>query len=651
MQTSALSRSPLTLQQLAGAALRLQQRKSTLPRDCDLLFLVEAARDRLLVRPYQAEPLPAYRKSKATKIRIICNPSAVDRVINEAVLREIEPTLEPLLSDAVHAYRRGRSVYSAGQALVQMLADGRRHVRLLDIASYYDSLDRTKLANLLQPLLQPALLRLLMAQLAAPLRLDGRVIKRPRGIPTGCAISPAIANAFLLDLDRRMQQLPCGYLRYGDDLLVAASTCEEADQAERELRAGLQDLGLAVAEQKVVRAEYAESPIAYLGLLVSDKGIYERVAHDRLERITASTICKRIMEGGSGPDDPPANPDGEVNWRRQRTLYITEPGFYLSFRDAQAIIRHGGKIVREIPFRHIDRVLVLAGAAMSSGFISACVVRNIPLLVFVNKGRAYGSLVAAGMPNPLRLRAQYDLLSDPPRRLALARSIVDAKLQAMQRRLRNVANAAPQRQAIDRLSGQLASAHDSGTLRGLEGQASKVYYEGFALRIKPPQFAFVRRSRRPPKDAINSLLSFSYSLIFGEMQTSLLACGLDPHAGVFHELQPGHPALASDLVEPYRALIADSFVLAVVNQGVLLPSDFTRERGGVFMTAQGRKTYLGAYEGFMVRPLGGARGHTPPRGLIQAGARAFLGIVMGEAEHLVMPLLHGDDTDVVGSTS
>jgi CRISPR-associated protein Cas1 len=641
---------PLTLQQLAGAALRLQQRKSALPPHADVLFLVEAARDRLLAQPYVAEPIPAFRKEEADKTRIIANPTPLDRVIDEALLHELLPSVEPLLTDAVHAYRCGRSTYSAAQALAAALSSGQRHLALLDIAAYYDNLDRDALAAMLRPLLRPVILELLIAQLAAPLRLDGEIIARPQGIPIGRGVSPVVANAFLSNLDHLMQTLPCTYLRYGDDLLIAATDNKQADRCETELRSALVALRLSVAEHKTQRIEYTGTPVAYLGHLVNEHGVYEKVADNRLKRITAASHKRENGERGLSSGAIVDTGDIAPAWRRLRTLYVTESGVYLSFREGLAVVRRGKEVLREIPFRTIDRVLVLAGAAMSSGFISACIVRNIPLLVFVNKGRAYGSLVAAGMPNPLRLRAQYDLLADPVRRMSAARAIVGAKLKAMERRLGNLSAAAPRRKTLRELGQRAANTTEAESLRGVEGQATKIYYEGFAMRIKRPEFAFDSRSRQPPKDAVNSLMSFSYSLVFGEMQTSLLACGLDPHAGLFHELRPGHPALASDLIEPYRSLIGDSFVLSLINQGMVTQQDFQAVGQGVFLTHEGRRSFLTAYEGFMVRPLGGSRGHTTPRGLIQAGARAFLHVVIGETDELVLPLLCEEQCAADGDT-
>lgn len=230
-------------------------------------------------------------------------------------------------------------------------------------------------------------------------------------------------------------------------------------------------------------------------------------------------------------------------------------------------------------------------------------------------------------------------------RLALARAIVRAKIEAMVRRLRNVQAAAEIRADLTGLSAAATEATSPESARGVEGAATKRYYEGFALRIRNPDFSFAGRSRRPPRDPLNSLMSFAYTLVFGEVQSALLAHGLDPHPALLHDLHRNHPALASDLAEPYRVLVADSLVLTLVNQKRVSVDGFEQHTSGaVWMTAPTRNTMLAAYEAFLTAPLGGAKGSVSPRRLIDGAASAMLRVVLGEDDALRLPL-GGDDLE------
>lgn len=244
------------------------------------------------------------------------------------------------------------------------------------------------------------------------------------------------------------------------------------------------------------------------------------------------------------------------------------------------------------------------------------------------------------MPNPVRLRSQYDLVADAPRRLALGRAIIRAKLDAMLRQL-NGPSEGEARRAVEELCLRLPAATDANELRGLEGAATRAYYQGFAGRIRVAEFAFKGRSRRPPRDPVNSLLSFAYSLLLGEIQTALLAHGLDPHPGLVHDLGRHHPALASDLVEPYRILVADRFVLWVINRKLVRAVDFIAEKdGGIYMGQDARRVVLDAYERFMERRPGGGEPGAPgtPRRVVRQAAMAMLSVVLGESSELRLPL-------------
>lgn len=622
----------LTIQQLVGAAERLRARNVMQDRAVDWLGAMESARDRLLEQPFRAHTLVAYRRVRDGKTRTIALVEPAERLIEEAILPVLQRAMLPERHPAMHAYVPGRSTWTAAYALRDALASGRHHLRQVDVASYFDTIDRRLLAPLVERRIGSVMAEIVMTLMAAPLIIDRCRVERPVGIPQGRALSPPLANLYLAAVDAAMQLPEVTYLRYGDDILLAASEARLADGAQRRLASLLALLKLSMNAEKARRLEVRDDPVEYLGHLVSPDGIYERVAGERVQRIVGN------RQGRVSPVENVSRPS-----RRHRTLYLTEHSTYLHVQDSQIVIRRGGEELRTIPLRSVDRVLVMAGASMSSGLLSALVSRQIPMQIFVGRGKAYGSLVSGGLPNPLRLRAQYDLCSAGSRRLALGRQIVQAKLAAMLRRLRPVAAAQEQRTRIEKLQAAVAAAGDFDALRGAEGMSSRVYYEGFARRIRVPEFAFTERSRKPPRDPINSLLSFSYSLLFSEMLTALLVCGLDPHPGLVHELRPQHTALASDLIEPYRILVADSFVLTLVNTRQVNAEGFARQADkGIYMTAETRRDVLTAFEHFMTRPLGGARGDLTPRQLIDAAAQAYLSVVLGEAEELRLPLGSGD---------
>lgn len=626
--------SPLRLQALVGAAERLRSRGG---RATDWTGCVELALDRLRRRPFEAQAVRLYGIRKDDKRREVAETETVDRLIEEALLPLVARAAETRLSDAVHGYRRGRSTFTAALAASRLLAGGRRHVALLDIANFFPSVRREPLAPLLEDLLGAHVAEIVLALAGAPATVDGALVTRPVGLTLGRVLSPVLSNLALLPLDDACAESGFGYVRYGDDLFVAAASEQERAAAEDLCARVLGSLGLELAEHKAQRILYSGAPFLYLGHALDERGLFERVGERRLERMEQRTGI--FVDDGRGPDSRAFQPN-----RRVRTLYLTEPGVYVRVDQGRLVVMRGKDVLRDVPLHRVDRVLVLAGVALSSAVLSACIVEGIPMLFFVGRGRGYGSLVAGGMPNPLRLRAQYDLCSQSESRLGLARAIVDAKLRAMLRRLDRQPQAAGQRQQVAGLKHRIATAPDSAVLRGLEGAATRAWYEALALRLRPEDFRFHSRSKQPPRDPINRLLSFAYSLFFGEMQTALLAHGLDPHPGLLHDLRPGHPALASDLVEPYRVALADAFVVALVNRGQFVAGDFvTLKGGGVYLDAEPRRRFLRSFEEFVARPLGPA-GSATPRQLIDGAALAMLRVVLGQAEGLELPLTAHETT-------
>jgi CRISP-associated protein Cas1 len=200
-------------------------------------------------------------------------------------------------------------------------------------------------------------------------------------------------------------------------------------------------------------------------------------------------------------------------------------------------------------------------------------------------------------------------LDSPEMTLNIARYVIAGKLQNARNILMRAAREAKDEadQKVLRAAAQVhvesirnaESAVNLDQLRGIEGFAAKAYFSGFTAMIRTNRaaFEFTERSRRPPRDPINALLSFVYTLLVNECVAACEGVGLDPQLGFLHVLRPGRPALALDLMEELRSLLADRLVLTLINRGQLQPDDFVERPGGaIYLTEDGRKTLLTAYQ-------------------------------------------------------
>jgi CRISP-associated protein Cas1 len=200
--------------------------------------------------------------------------------------------------------------------------------------------------------------------------------------------------------------------------------------------------------------------------------------------------------------------------------------------------------------------------------------------------------------------SQFQAAFDPERSLAIARSLIRAKILNCRTLLRrnwhdDTEDAEPVLKRLKFYAGQAARAQNSATLLGIEGQAASVYFGAFSNMLLSGvnvEFDFNQRSRRPPRDPINALLSFAYSVLTRTWAATLQGVGFDPYVGFYHQPRPARPALALDMMEPFRPLLADSAVITAINNGEIHQHQFVSRGDSCGMTESGRKAFMGTIE-------------------------------------------------------
>jgi CRISPR-associated endonuclease Cas1 len=263
--------------------------------------------------------------------------------------------------------------------------------------------------------------------------------------------------------------------------------------------------------------------------------------------------------------------------------------------------------LRRIPLHDIEQVVADVRAGLTLPAIAAFAERNVPVVLVDSSARAVALCLPPAPDLPTRLTHYQSRLS-PDFPLHIARTLVEAKIANCRRLLQRLAanRGQPAPFAVAQLEPLRARALSAGsveTCRGYEGTAAGIYFEALAAYF-PPGAPFERRSRRPPHNAANALLSFAYSLLTHETTTALHAAGLDPALGYLHEPETGRPSLALDLIEPFRAPLADGLALDLLNHGTLKADvHFEPRNGGVYLNLDGRRRFFTAYERRMDRPF------------------------------------------------
>ena len=260
-------------------------------------------------------------------------------------------------------------------------------------------------------------------------------------------------------------------------------------------------------------------------------------------------------------------------------------------------------------FRSIEGIMCFSYKGASPALMWRCGEIGVSMSFYSPRGRYYCSILGEENRNVLLRREQFRFADDANAALDYAKSFIIGKIYNAKWVLERTKRDHALRVNVERLTEQsgklsiaLSSARQSSSmdeLRGVEGLAAKDYFYAFddlVLRNKD-DFFFTGRSRRPPLDRLNALLSFCYSILTNDCIAALQGVGLDPYVGFMHTDRPGRASLALDLVEEFRPVLADRFVLTLVNTGAVKPDDFEiRENGGVFLSDSGRKKVLSAWQ-------------------------------------------------------
>ena len=291
------------------------------------------------------------------------------------------------------------------------------------------------------------------------------------------------------------------------------------------------------------------------------------------------------------------------------TLFVTSEDIYLSLDGENVVANRDRQELARYPLHTLAGSVSFSYAGASPALMGACAKREVSLAFCTPRGRFLARVTGEASGNVLLRRTQYRIADDPGPCCRLARNMVFGKVYnarwSLERTRRDhglrvdgqrLADASAQ---LRQLLPQIRSETAPDSLRGLEGAAATIYFGVLDQLIlgEKPLFSFQGRSRRPPMDPINALLSFAYSLLANDCAAALESVGLDSYVGFLHRDRPGRVSLALDLMEELRPCMADRFVLTLVNNRVVGEGDFDRrENGAVFLNDAGRRTFLNHWQ-------------------------------------------------------
>ncbi len=500
------------------------------------------------------------KKDGGTRTVYVAN--MLDRVLMRSLADVLSPAVDRILSPSAYAYRSGQNRQAATAAVQKALRDGYVIGLRTDIQSFFESVQRSKLVDLLKSLFPfdtlPEFIDSWLQQMES---------LEIRGLPQGCPLSPTLSNLYLDRFDKEIRQAGFFLARYGDDFVVLAGDSTPVDEVVQTVSSAVQRVGLQLNHEKSISLHPAET-VHFLGYAISSEKVQEIRIDKEKEQPWHRILTRPYLKG--------------------RPVYLTTLVRHAFSRGANLVVRFDEDREEQIPWNSVSRIVIVGRSSFSGGVIYRAVRENISVSFIDLMGVTRGHLWPETYELPSYQELQRSCASRPQFRLMLMREILSAKIHNASVILRrNKVETAE----FKSLSEKALTATDAEQLRGLEGRAGALYFDALRKLVDP--FPFEGRAYRPPPDPVNAMLSFAYTLLYNRMVSALRAKGLDCRIGFMHQPKGRHQVLASDLMEELRH-VADRVVLALIHRRQIRTEHFTTAH------RRGVETYRLNGEGFRI---------------------------------------------------
>ncbi len=324
-------------------------------------------------------------------------------------------------------------------------------------------------------------------------------------------------------------------------------------------------------------------------------------------------------------------------------LYVTEQGAWLSKDKGRITVTKNKEVLTSVRLLDVSQINLYGNIQVSSQLFRELFARDVPVCWFSYGGWFSG--VGTGLPGKNVELRRRQVVTSAQGGLEIAKAVIRAKIRNSRTLLRRNSRERDDRvlDQLKTLSEQVETVESASSLLGVEGAAARIYFGAFPAMLRAEKrlpgapFSFEGRNRRPPLDPVNCLLSYVYGLLTKELTVALFVVGFDPYLGFYHRPRFGRPALALDLTEEFRPIIAESVVINLINNGEVAAGDFIVRSGGVALTQSGRKAVLAAYERRLAHEL------THPvfgykityRRVLEVQARLLAAFLLGEVPEYV----------------
>ncbi|MDP3281505.1 MAG: CRISPR-associated endonuclease Cas1 [Nitrosomonas sp.] len=564
-------------------------------------------------------------------------PTVRDRILQTSLTLALTPKVEAELEDCSYAYRKGRGVRLAVERIGFYQRQGYHWIVDADIEAFFDTIPHAGLLAHLQTIApEPALIQLVAQWLIAPIQDGGQLTFPHQGIAQGSPISPMLANLYLDTLDEALLDADHVLIRYADDFIVLAKSKKRAEAALELTKDVLDRLTLKLNPLKT-RIVHFDEGLEFLGwYFVHSLAIPKRWQEmsSKIPRLPATPPPDAVAHAAvdptqnqtgfipgqpplvSAPDqaEPALGENADIQETDgfeaelpplaplQRTLYLVDHRTRLTVENQRYQIIRDDAILLSLPAHHVDQIMLFGSIQVTTQALQLAARNECSISYLSLYGRYYGRFDPANGQNVTLLQAQFSCHADASFQLDIARSIVSAKLHncrvilaRSQRHHQSAALVPTTRQRLKQIEQSLKTAASMESLRGSEGAAAALYWQAFAGLIPSP-WQFGKRQARPAPDPVNALLSLGYTLLYQAAAGLLQARSLNAHLGMLHSPGGTHLALASGLMEVFRAYIVDATVLKLLHTQQLDPKAYTIQAGTCSLGNETVRIFIRALE-------------------------------------------------------
>lgn len=534
--------------------------------------------------------------------RLLGVPCVRDRVLQTAAALVISPLIDPEFSPESHAYRPGHSVADAIAQVITARNDGFLWVVDADISDYFDSIPHAALLERLAAALPDNSLHALFEiWLKTPTEVGLSLRPRTGGLPQGAPISPLFSNLYLDRFDKRIAGANQRFVRYADDFVILCQSCDDAENALETADSLLREDGLELNYSKTRLTTFAQG-FDFLGIHFA--GDTQKALIPDAERWLLPKEYQPVpgLKDEISASAPYVSSQCETLRPLINTVHVAQNGAYLHQRGGRIIVSREQKDLFEIPLEKLDQINVTQEGAISFAALRELLAKKISFVVSGGAGEPSGWLENLSGGNVALHRDQFLRAENKGFCLQSASTFVVGKIKNSRLILRRYARFRPDADAtadidLSILERRAVSAPTLEVLRGLEGAAARRYFAALKILLGET-WAFKQRNRRPPRDPVNTLLSYGYAILFQNVLTLVVRRGLHPHVGSLHAQSGDHPALVSDLMEEFRPIVVDAVVLKLCLNQRIHPEnfDYNSPEFPCRLDKEGRRIFIQAIE-------------------------------------------------------